>query len=1191
MFVRTTINDEEYDDIVDRISMCEIEDAAKDRIAAPSLNSVAVDAHRIDSSTLDAPGVTAQYGDAATGNQLYAGGTGSLSSDVQSRLQELGALHATRFEAQRGIADVSEAISLYRRACECLSDGDPTKAACLERLGVLFWHRFDLCEEVEDLKETAAAWRQAVILADPTATDRTSSAIAFFARLTVISESGVLQQSAAGFSFTTDSARLKAQKLLPKVADVLPAPRAIENRDIRIEVDRLVDALVRYIELRGYVKDVDEKRDAVVAVRRCAVVMTPDGHRLKPQTLYILGRCLLQRFDVHELEEDLREGLACFCKAHSLGIPPRVPVVINFAHALSLGFTRLDSSESHGLGNMLHMLHHAVNRVPDENPEKADCFGHLAEACMFSFGRHKNDKDLDRATAARQAAVRYARTPQNLSSLGVVLQRRCLHFAQDNDIRDSIALFTEAIELSTPAGDVGFLASLYLNRAFAYHTKFNRSRQPADESAAVADVRHATVLDVDHLPQLLAVAGGEQDLYRIDEAIGLLGQQIARTRITDTSSDRVESEEGLPTLLTTLARCFVLRYHMSHQHADRERAEQEYRKAHGAAQNDSDKLSALNELVEKLMFWDQDPLPATDPDAPALVKLLGLTAQAIEYTGAATGRYKAAKAHARLTEKRFRRLAEAEGESGFERFSHQIIDPWQRVIDLIPQLASEQHTLSRRYEEIARLTSDANHAINLAVYCREPISLKWFEQCRALVWGQIRNLRTRAIDVSQFADLGPEHKHLAQRLETLSASLEAAAQQDDKSVLRRRLADERRQVLGQLRTIEGFASFLQPMEFRQLRDACMKGAVCITMHANQCHAIMRYNCPEHGYEVKPFCLDITPRDAQQWRMRLNLSLNLHRAARDSGPAPVGGDARDTQAVLRELWTCIVKPILHRLEVNTESYPSRGEQLPRVTWCTTGALSFLPLHAAGRYEGGRPNAFDLVVSSYTPNLATILSEPKLRGRTASKPSLPKILIVAQPSVKGYRKLPGTRTEASNIQEIFLGPDSSTVLEESAGTVEEVLSQMKTHPYVHLACHGEQHDENPLQSAFILHNGRLTLERLMETSSNSGELAFLSACETATGDKKIPDEAVHLAAGMLAAGYRSVVATMWSIGDSHAPLVAKEFYATLLAQHAAGETDVARALHKAVTSLKKELEKEDEVGDEHFAKWVPFVHFGI
>jgi CHAT domain-containing protein len=39
------------------------------------------------------------------------------------------------------------------------------------------------------------------------------------------------------------------------------------------------------------------------------------------------------------------------------------------------------------------------------------------------------------------------------------------------------------------------------------------------------------------------------------------------------------------------------------------------------------------------------------------------------------------------------------------------------------------------------------------------------------------------------------------------------------------------------------------------------------------------------------------------------------------------------------------------------------------------------------------------------------------------------------------------------------------------------------------------------------------------------AFLSACETAKGDRSQPDQAVHLAASLLFCGFRSVIATMW------------------------------------------------------------------
>jgi CHAT domain-containing protein len=87
-------------------------------------------------------------------------------------------------------------------------------------------------------------------------------------------------------------------------------------------------------------------------------------------------------------------------------------------------------------------------------------------------------------------------------------------------------------------------------------------------------------------------------------------------------------------------------------------------------------------------------------------------------------------------------------------------------------------------------------------------------------------------------------------------------------------------------------------------------------------------------------------------------------------------------------------------------------------------------------------------------------------------------------------------------------------------------------IHFACHGVQDSDNPLNSGLMLSDGRLEISRIMHKPDHeSGEsntfmsLAFLSACETAKGDRQTPDEAMHLAATLLFAGFRAVVATMW------------------------------------------------------------------
>jgi CHAT domain-containing protein len=97
-------------------------------------------------------------------------------------------------------------------------------------------------------------------------------------------------------------------------------------------------------------------------------------------------------------------------------------------------------------------------------------------------------------------------------------------------------------------------------------------------------------------------------------------------------------------------------------------------------------------------------------------------------------------------------------------------------------------------------------------------------------------------------------------------------------------------------------------------------------------------------------------------------------------------------------------------------------------------------------------------------------------------------------------------------------------QTRASVSSVLDGVSTAHVLHLACHGHQ-DVNPLDSHFALNDEPLTISSLMRLNLPHAVFAFLSACETAKGDKDQPDQAVHLAASMLFCGFKSVVATMW------------------------------------------------------------------
>jgi CHAT domain-containing protein len=195
---------------------------------------------------------------------------------------------------------------------------------------------------------------------------------------------------------------------------------------------------------------------------------------------------------------------------------------------------------------------------------------------------------------------------------------------------------------------------------------------------------------------------------------------------------------------------------------------------------------------------------------------------------------------------------------------------------------------------------------------------------------------------------------------------------------------------------------------------------------------------------------------------------------------------------------------------------------------------------------------------------------------------KLLLVAQPDAPGLSKIPGTLTELKQIQKVVgrhpvvtrIGPDA---------TKDRILNDMSECTWAHFACHGVQDSRDPDKSRLFLHNSTLELSEITKKSFPNSELAFLSACETASGDTKVSEEAVHLAAGMLLAGYRGVVATMWSILDQTTPQIAEDFYRPLLENHSPNLAEAAKSLHEAVRHLRD--------GNAPLASWVPFIHIGM
>ena len=222
----------------------------------------------------------------------------------------------------------------------------------------------------------------------------------------------------------------------------------------------------------------------------------------------------------------------------------------------------------------------------------------------------------------------------------------------------------------------------------------------------------------------------------------------------------------------------------------------------------------------------------------------------------------------------------------------------------------------------------------------------------------------------------------------------------------------------------------------------------------------------------------------------------------------------------------------------------------------------------------------------------MNKVKAEGSTiAGDEKLTRLLLISQPSTPRLTRIPATSVETRKLNNMMEKEGiESLLLEDDAATIARVTEEMGTHSWVHFACHAIQDQVDSLNSGVYLHDRQLSLLEMMKQRMPYADHAFLSACQTCTGDENLSDEAVHIAAGMLAVGYQGVVATMWSVSDEFGPEIAEGFYGYMLGMtqslRGLDSGSAARALDNSIRKIRLRL------GDSENALliWVPYVHFG-
>ncbi len=210
-------------------------------------------------------------------------------------------------------------------------------------------------------------------------------------------------------------------------------------------------------------------------------------------------------------------------------------------------------------------------------------------------------------------------------------------------------------------------------------------------------------------------------------------------------------------------------------------------------------------------------------------------------------------------------------------------------------------------------------------------------------------------------------------------------------------------------------------------------------------------------------------------------------------------------------------------------------------------------------------------SYLPSASTLQFMQIDRSLTATN----RVLAIGNPANMSYQPrfarqstpqpaLAAAEKEAFYVAQLF--PQGRTLIGKQA-TKDAVRNAVDKYPILHFATHGILSDESPLLSSILLADGEaLTVYELMGLHLNA-DLVVLSACRTAQGEVTRGDDVLGLTRGLLSAGARAAVTTLWPVDDLATSLLMEQFY-----QHLRDGVPAASALQKAQNKLRNFSEED-------------------
>lgn len=153
------------------------------------------------------------------------------------------------------------------------------------------------------------------------------------------------------------------------------------------------------------------------------------------------------------------------------------------------------------------------------------------------------------------------------------------------------------------------------------------------------------------------------------------------------------------------------------------------------------------------------------------------------------------------------------------------------------------------------------------------------------------------------------------------------------------------------------------------------------------------------------------------------------------------------------------------------------------------------------------------------------------------------------------------------QLFIGSEATRHVLEQKGPQSRLI---------HIATHGRFRQDSPLFSGVRLGDGYLNVHDLYQIRLPA-ELITLSGCATGLNVVAAGNELLGLVRGLLSAGARSLLLTLWDVQDSSTAEFMRLFY-----ERWAGESNLAAALRSATLSLRER--------HPHPYFWAPFALVG-